>query len=293
MESSLDDFLTFLSQEQGYSDNTIAAYRNDLSQLVAYMGGLESQPQRWSSVDHSLLSGYVAELQRQQYASSTVARKVAALKSFFHYLHNEGHTEEDPTADLESPRVKKRLPKSLEPHQVERLLNSPARDGTPKSLRDRALLALLYATGMRVTEAVNLSVADADTGKHQIRCESRDVKPRILPIPTEASDAIEAYLERGRPFLLRDEHETALFLNHRGERLTRQGLWLIIKTCANKANLPGGVTPHTLRHSFAAHKLEQGSDLRDVQRLLGHANISTTHVYTQLAAASDQPSSDK
>ncbi len=292
MESSLDDFLRFLSQEQGYSDNTIAAYRNDLSQLVTYIREQDPSPDNWNKVDQPLLQGYVSELQKQEYASSTVARKVAALKSFFHYLHNEGLIGSDPTTDLESPKVKKRLPRSLDPKQIQRLLDAPARDGSPKSLRDRALLAVLYATGMRVTEAVTLVVDHADVEQARIRCESHDGRPRVLPLTAEAAEAIDAYLQRGRPFLLKDPQENALFLNHRGERLTRQGLWLIIKVYAKKAGLPPGVTPHTLRHSFAAHKLSQGSELREVQRLLGHANISTTHIYTQLASTTDSPESD-
>jgi integrase/recombinase XerD len=292
MESALDEFLGFLSHEQGYSDNTIAAYRNDLSQLVTFIQGQEPSPERWGAVGRPLLQKYVSELQKQEYASSTVARKVAALKSFFHFLHNEGLIGTDPTTDLESPKVKKRLPRSLNHKQVQKLLDAPPRDGSPKSLRDRALLAVLYATGMRVTEAVTLVVADADVDQGRIRCESHDGRPRVLPLTPEATEAVEAYLERGRPFLLKDSEEDALFLNHRGERLTRQGLWLIIKVYAKKAGLPPGVTPHTLRHSFAAHKLSQGSELREVQRLLGHANISTTHVYTQLASQNDKPKTD-
>jgi integrase/recombinase XerD len=292
MESALDDFLRFLSHEQGYSDNTIAAYRNDLSQLATFIEGQEPAPERWGKVGRPLLQKYVSELQKQEYASSTVARKVAALKSFFHFLHNEGLIGTDPTTDLESPKVKKRLPRSLNRKQVQKLLDAPPRDGSPKSLRDRALLAVLYATGMRVTEAVTLVVDDADVDQGRIRCESHDGRPRVLPLTPEATEAVEAYLQRGRPFLLKDSGEDALFLNHRGERLTRQGLWLIIKVYAKKAGLPAGVTPHTLRHSFAAHKLSQGSELREVQRLLGHANISTTHVYTQLASQDDKPKTD-
>jgi integrase/recombinase XerD len=292
MESALDDFLRFLSQEQGYSDNTIAAYRNDLSQLLTFVEGEDPSPSSWSAVRRPLLQRYVAELQKREYASSTVARKVAALKSFFHFLHNEDLIGADPTTDLESPKVKKRLPRSLDPKQVQRLLDAPARDGSPKSLRDRALLEVLYATGMRVTEAVTLVVDQADVEQGKIRCESHDGRPRVLPLTPEATEAIDAYLQRGRPFLLKNPQEDALFLNHRGERLTRQGLWLIIKVYAKKAGLPPGVTPHTLRHSFAAHKLNEGSELREVQRLLGHANISTTHIYTQLAAQTDSPETD-
>jgi integrase/recombinase XerD len=288
MEEALRVFLEFLAQRQGYSDNTIAAYSNDLSQFTAFLRSQDEPVDTWRDVGQPLLEAYVSELRGKRYASSTVARKVAAIKSYFHFLHNERYITSDPTNDLESPKVKKRLPRSLDTAQVQSLLAAPAEDGSPKSLRDRALLTLLYATGMRVTEVVTLSIEDADLEHGTMRCESQDHRPRLLPLTAEALDALRAYLERGRPFLLKKPSETALFLNHRGERLTRQGLWLIIKVRAKQAGLPPNVTPHTLRHSFAAHRLSQGSDLREVQRLLGHANISTTHIYTQIAAPADE-----
>ncbi len=290
MEAVLKIFLEFLSREQGYSSNTIAAYSNDLNQFITFVRDQDEPVASWADVNHLVLQAYVSKLQERKYASSTVARKVAAIKSFFHFLHSEHRITVDPTIKLESPRVKKRLPKSLDTRQIELLLAAPPKDGSPKSLRDRALLSMLYATGMRVTEVVTLSVADANIEKTQIRCESHDNRPRRLPLPAEAVEALIAYLERGRPFLAKDPDVTALFLNHRGERLTRQGLWLIIKVYAKRAGLPSNVTPHTLRHSFAAHKLDQGAELREVQKLLGHANISTTHIYTQVTNQGKEPS---
>jgi integrase/recombinase XerD len=283
MEAVLGVFLEFLSREQGYSNNTIAAYTNDLNQFIAFVNQHYPKTDNWGMVGGDLLREYVSALQQREYASSTVARKVAAIKSFYHFLHNENYISSDPTLDLESPRVKKRLPRSLSQKQIEELLNSPPVDGSPKSLRDRALLTVLYETGMRVTEVVSLSTHDADIERGEIRGEGQDDRPRILPLSPQAVETLSAYLERGRLFLLRNPAEQALFLNHRGERLTRQGLWLIIKVYAKLAGLPSDVTPHTLRHSFAAHKLSQGSELREVQQLLGHANISTTHIYTQIS----------
>lgn len=289
MEKALNAFFEFLSREQGYSNNTIAAYSNDLNQLISFAKGQKEPITKWSEAGTEFVEAYVSALKRKDYASSTVARKVAALKSFFHFLRDERIIATDPTIELASPKVKKRLPQGLSTKQVEQLLSAPPRDGSPKSLRDRALLTLLYTTGMRVSEVVTLSIRDLDMEQEKVRCDSQGNRPRLLPLAAEAVETLKAYSERGRPYLLKDPDadETALFLNHRGERLTRQGLWLIIKVYARQAGLPANVTPHTLRHSFAAHKLAQGADLREVQRLLGHANISTTHIYTQVAAQPD------
>lgn len=284
MDAALKGFLEFLLRDQGYSRNTIAAYSNDLTQFLSFLRQLDTSLSEMAEVTSDMVHAYVDSLQRKDYASSTVARKVAALKSFFHFLHNKGYTSTDPTNTLSSPRVSKRLPTSLAPDQIQALLSSPPDDGTPKSLRDRALLALLYATGMRVTEVVSLGVHDFDRDHAIIHCTGPDDQIRLLPLSPEGVAALGNYMERGRPHLVKSAEQTSLFLNHRGEQLTRQGLWLIIKVHAKRAGLPPKVTPHTLRHSFAAHRLEQGVDLREVQRLLGHANISTTHVYTQLSA---------
>ncbi len=288
MEATLTTFLDFLLKEQGYSDNTIAAYKNDLSQLISFTHKQSPPIVKWSEAKQELVHAYVQELKSRQYASSTVARKVAALKSFFHFLRDKNIVSSDPTLEIVSPRVKKRLPKSLSLKQVDQLLTAPSKDGPAKSLRDRALLNLLYATGMRVTEVVSLSTGDVDLQSATVHCESQGNRPRRLPLTDAAQQALSGYLDLGRPNLLKNSDETALFLNHRGERLTRQGLWLIIKVYAKQAGLQDDVTPHTLRHSFAAHKLTQGAELREVQRLLGHANVSTTHIYAQMAAQQEE-----
>ena len=288
MEAALSAFLDYLSQEQGYSSNTIAAYRNDLGQLISFLEELDTPVARWNEVNDRLIQAFVSDLRNREYASSTVARKVAALKSFFHYLHDERIVRDDPTLELDSPKVKKRLPKSLTEEEIDQLLTAPPKDGTPKALRDKALLTMLYATGMRVTEVVSLSISHVNLNEGAVYCFGQGDRPRRLPLTERAFQALVSYVEDGRPELLRDPDELALFLNHRGERLTRQGLWLIIKVYAKEAGLEEDVTPHTLRHSFAAHKISEGAELREVQRLLGHANVSTTHIYAQMASEQDQ-----
>ncbi len=285
MEDQLAAFLTFLQEERSYSENTTAAYRNDLSQFLTFLRRHAPQTATWNDVTPDLVSAYVQSLQERRYASSSVARKVAATKSFFHHLYAQGLVEADPTAPIDSPRVEKRLPTTLSSEDIERLLAAPRGRRSPKHLRDAALLALLYATGMRVTEAVSLTLDDLDLQAHELRSPGPDEAARRLPFDAETARHLKRYLESGRPSLLKDGQATALFLNHRGQQLTRQGLWLIIKAYAKEVALSQDVTPHTLRHSFAAHKLRSGSDLHQIQQLLGHANISTTQIYTQIEQA--------
>jgi integrase/recombinase XerD len=290
MQRQIDGFLTYLKEEKQCSENTTSAYRNDLSQFLDFM---PSETAGWDDVNKRTLSAYVRFLKDRDYASSTVARKVAAVKSFFHFLLDTGVLADDPTATLDSPKVKKRLPKILSREEIEALLTQPVGSSDPKSLRDKAFLELLYATGLRVSELVSLDLQDIDLDSHTVRCATRDNRGRILPFTERAAQALRIYLQRGRPSLLRDNEESALFLNHRGQRLTRQGLWLIIKSHVETAGLGEDVTPHTLRHSFATHLLNGGADLREVQRLLGHANISTTQIYTDVqqdSAGSDEES---
>ncbi len=283
MEEQLLAFLKFLQQEYNYSSNTIAAYKNDLGQFVSYLqeNNLNSKG-NWQSIGANKINGYVDYMKEQPYASSSVARKVAAVKSFFNYLETNQIVQENPTTNIDSPKVKKRLPKTLTAEEVERLLEAPASKKSPKNLRDMALLNMLYSTGMRVTEVVSLRLKDVDLENKVLYCPGKDDQIRELPFDQETEEILENYIEEGRPFLVKDKDETAMFLNHRGQQLTRQGLWLIIKAYAKEADLSVAVTPHTLRHSFAAHKLNSGSDLQEVQKLLGHANISTTQIYTQL-----------
>lgn len=287
MKEKIQNFLNFLDVEKGYADNTIAAYRNDLTQFLRYLEeqSEDSEQATWAEVDKDTIVNYILNLKEREYTSSTVARKVAAIKSFFHYLMAAGIMKDDPTATLDSPKVKKRLPKAISRDDIERLLNAPTKSTSAKAQRDHALLELLYASGMRVTELVSLNIDDLNLVSGSVRVSSKKIasKERIIPIGDRALDALQAYLTRGRLQLVRNPEERALFLNHRGQRLTRQGLWLIIKHYVDEVGVSQDVTPHTLRHSFAAHKLSQGKSLQDIQKLLGHANISTTQVYQHVS----------
>ncbi|MCP4420533.1 MAG: tyrosine recombinase [Chloroflexi bacterium] len=286
MEEQLLAFLKFLQTEYNYSNNTIAAYKNDLGQFMSYLQTNRLRDASdWQSIDSEIVNGYVTYMKEQSYASSSVARKVAAVKSFFNYLDSNDLIEENPTINIDSPKVKKRLPKTLTTKEVARLLEAPSEKKSPKNLRDMALLNMLYSTGMRVTEVVSLRLEDVNLKKKLLFCPGKDDQIRELPFDQYTKAILATYMEEGRPYLVKNEDEAAMFLNHRGQQLTRQGLWLIIKAYAKATNLSVAVTPHTLRHSFAAHKLNSGSDLQEVQQLLGHANISTTQIYTQLEEA--------
>ncbi len=283
MKEQVQQFLDYIVEEKGYSTNTLAAYRNDLSQFLEFVGPRVSS---WDEVGRDLIVAYIMTMKSdQEYASSTVARKVAAIKSFFHFLVERGYLEDDPTATLDSPRIRKRLPKAISAEELEVLLAEPAEEQTPKALRDRALLEVLYGTGLRVTELVSLDVDDVNLASGTLRVvRPKGKAERIVPIHDRALEPLRDYLDRGRIQLLRGPEEQALFLNHRGHRLTRQGLWLIVKHYVREVGISEDITPHTLRHTFAAHLVEKKADLEYVQELLGHANISTTQVYTQVSA---------
>ncbi|MGC8825506.1 MAG: site-specific tyrosine recombinase XerD [Anaerolineae bacterium] len=282
MRDAIETFLQFLELEKGYSGNTLAAYRNDLEQFAQAME--EEGISSWEQVNQEVIIDYIMSLREREYASSTVARKIAALKSFFHFLAAEEIISDDPTLNLDSPKVKKRLPVTLSYEEVERLLDAP-KGSSPKAIRDKALLELLYATGMRVTELVSLDLEDINLASATVRVrQGKGGKERIIPIHSRAVEALREYLAKARRMLLKSPEERALFLNHRGERLTRQGLWLIIKQYVREAGIKTEVTPHTLRHSFATHLLNGKADLRHVQELLGHANISTTQIYTHISS---------
>ncbi|MCZ6545041.1 MAG: site-specific tyrosine recombinase XerD [Chloroflexi bacterium] len=286
MDTQVKHFLTFMSVEKGSAANTISAYRNDLEQFRQFVhttcsNGTQAE---WCDVNPAVLQGYVQHLRDKDYADATVARKVAAVKSFFNYLTAEGLVPSDPTESLSSPRVGKTLPKALTVREVDELLEQPRKRSTPEAKRDKAMLELLYATGMRVSELVSLDLDSIELhqNKATVRCKGKGGKERLIPIHDQAVHALRIYLQEARPELARSRREKALFINRRGERLTRQGFWLILKNYARQAQISSDVTPHTLRHSFATHMLRGGAPLRSVQERLGHANISTTQVYTQL-----------
>ena len=283
MSKSVGEFLVFLAVEKGASANTIAAYKNDLQQLADYIGSRKGKD-GWEKLERTDIQDFILNLKERGYSETSVARKVAAVRSFFAFLAAEGAITTNPTDGLASPRVGKTLPKAISPNEVDELLEQPARRSTPEARRDRAMLELLYATGMRVTELVSLDMTNLglDPRSPFVRCVGKGAKERSIPIHEHALEALNGYLEEGRPLLVRDHSEQALFVNRRGERLTRQGFWLILKGYAKSANLGKDITPHTLRHSFATHMLRGGMSLRNVQEMLGHANISTTQVYTHL-----------
>ncbi len=281
MEEWVDRFLVALAADKQCSPHTVMAYRNDLMQLAVYL--IEDGMTAWRGIVPEQVTDYLQSLRERQYASSTIARKTAAAKSFFIYLKQIGETDVDVAASLCAPRVDRYIPHAITTDEVARLLAAPTRMKTPESLRDAAMLQLLYATGMRVSELVALNQTDLDLEKGFIRCEGRAARERLVPLTPTAHDAMRRYLASGRPVIARAHaaDKEALFLNHRGQRLTRQGFWLILKGYALTASVRN-VTPHTLRHTFAAHALTTGSRLRDVQTMLGHVSISTTQVYQRL-----------
>ncbi|MGA2285965.1 MAG: site-specific tyrosine recombinase XerD [Dehalococcoidia bacterium] len=286
MDDQVGQFLHYLSVEKGSSANTIAAYSIDLTQFRGYLSASRNGngDTLWGGVNRAAVIEYISDLKRRQYAEATVARKIAAIKAFFAFLHQvEGVVKQNPTENV-GFRVPKSLPKPLSIKEVDELLEQPARVATPEAKRDKAMLELLYATGMRVTELVSLDMSSIHTNADapHVRCMGKGSKERTIPIHKDALEAVEEYLNDSRPRLARDSQELALFLNRRGDRLTRQGFWLILKGYAKKAAINKSVTPHTLRHSFATHMLRGGAPLRNVQELLGHANMSTTQVYTKL-----------
>jgi integrase/recombinase XerD len=281
-----DRYLDFLAAERGLSPHSLAAYRRDLSLYGAYLAQVGiSEPRQAVASD---LAGFVAWLREQRtaagkpYAASTVARTLVAVRGLHRFLHAEGLAEADPSTEVTGPRPKRPLPKPLSATQVERLLASPAGD-TPEALRDRAMLETLYAAGVRISELVELDVDDLDLVDGSLRCFGKGSKERLVPLGRYAVGALDAWLVRGRPAMA--PRSPALFCNRRGGRLTRQGGWKIIKKHAEAVGLSVTVSPHTLRHSFATHLLDNGADVRVVQELLGHASVNTTQVYTLVSRA--------
>ncbi len=287
MRQVIDNFLNYLTVEKGFSQNTIVAYRNDLNQLASFIE--EEAAKRgsippWASFDRQSMLSYLLDLRQRNYAVTTVARKVAAARSFFNFMMAEGIIKANPIEEVRSPKTGKSLPKVISYSQAMLLLEQPSKRPPLEAKRDKAMLELLYASGMRVSELVSLNVGDVDLEDGSVRCFGKGNKERLIPIAPRAALTVKEYLQEARLHLVHDTDEEALFVNFRGERLTRQGLWQIVKGHAKSAHLEAEVTPHTLRHSFATHMLSGGADLRHVQELLGHANISTTQIYTHLTS---------
>ena len=283
LDRELDACLALLAAEKRFSGNTLSAYRNDLHQLSRYL--TEHGAVGWG-VDPATVLGFVIWLKEKQYAPASLARKTAAVKSFYAFLRKRGIIAANPAAGLGSPRVGRSTPRTVGAAEIEKLLAAPAHRSTPEAIRDRAMFSLLTATGMRVSEVVSLDMNDVDPAARSVRCVGRRGRVRSLQMDDVAHEALVAYLTPGgRQALQRDERVPALFLNHRGERLTRQGFWLLMKGYASDAGIATAITPHMLRHSFAAQLLGTGAQLREVQQKLGHANISTTQIYRRRPTA--------
>ncbi len=295
IKQEVSDFLTYLETEQGYSPNTREAYRNDLYQIVGFLetGLAEGAPASWALVGRNALQEYIFHLREKDYSSTTLARKIAAVKSFFRFLLREGRIKENPALSLASPRMGRSLPKPLGVADVRRLLEQPAKRHTAEAKRDQAMLELLYATGIRVTELVSLDVEDFYLQAGLVRCWGKGGQERLIPVHPQAIQIVQEYLSEARPQLRSNWGEKAMFLNRRGQRLTRQGFWQILKGYAEASGIKARITPHVLRHSFATHLLSGGADLRAVQDLLGHRNIATTQVYTHLTSDFVRESFDK
>ena len=296
MKEEINSFLNYLTVEKGYANNTIVAYQNDLNGLAGFAekeAAKSGLMPSWASFNRQGMLGYMLDLKERGYVPTTVARKVAAAKSFFGFLKAEGTIKADPTENMSSPSVGKSLPKPISISQVRSLLDQPAKLNTPEAKRDTAMLQLLYASGMRISELVSLNLADVNTGEGFVRCFGKGHKERLVPIHEQAARTVQEYIDETRPRVVHHKEETALFLNPRGDRLTRQGFWQKLKEYAKSAGLDAQTSPHTLRHSFATHMLSGGADLRAVQELLGHANISTTQVYTHLTSEHVRRTYDK
>jgi integrase/recombinase XerD len=272
-DPDVDGFLSLLAAQR--SPRTVDAYRRDLGHFGSWFG------RRIGDATTEAIERYVAELRADGLAATTIARRIAALRSFFRHQMLLGARSDNPAAEVQLPRRRRTLPRTLSAGEVERLLEA-ATGTTPRALRDRALVELLYGAGLRISEAVGLERAAVDLERRLVRCTGKGSKERVVPIGREAADALRRYLARGRPHLDR-RHRPELFLNARGGGLTRAGAFLILRRLAQKAGLePERIHPHLLRHSFATHLLEGGADLRSVQEMLGHADLSTTELYTHV-----------
>ncbi len=281
MEKLFDKFMYDLNYERGLSANTLESYGRDLKQFFRYVKEINVP---LLNITKTNIIAYLIYLQKQGRATSSISRSLAALRAFYKYLNINKYIEKDPTYNLESPKIEKKLPQILTVKEVELLLSQPDTKD-PKGSRDKCMLELLYATGIRVSELVSLNIDDINLNMGFLKCIGKGTKDRVIPVGDMALKAATEYMYKYRPYLIRDKNEKALFINFHGKRLTRQGFWKIIKQYTKSSNINKDITPHTLRHSFAAHLIENGADLKSVQEMLGHCDISSTQIYTQLKSS--------
>lgn len=278
MGNHIDAFILYLHNMKKTSENTEMSYRRDLFKVQVFMEnkGISGV----SDITKKDLDDYVAGLEKQNFKAATISRNIASIKAFYHYLVKEGIVTEDISEGLKAPKIEKKIPEILTTDEVIRLLNQPKGD-SPKEIRDKAMLELLYATGIRVSELISLKVSDVNIQMSYIVCRDSN-KERIIPFGREAKNALLKYLDKTRATMVENSDGDLLFSNCSGQSMSRQGFWKLIKYYAKKADIQADITPHTLRHSFAAHLVGNGADLRSVQEMLGHSDISTTQIYANM-----------
>lgn len=278
MECLISNFIEYLHNEKNTSGNTELSYQRDLKKMTVYFEkqGIRSMEE----VREADLKGYLADLQKEGYEASTISRNIASIRSFFLYLFKKGRISEDPAENLKAPKVEKKMPEILTVEEVDRLLRQPAQENF-KGMRDKAMLELLYAAGMRVSELLALKTDDLNLSFGYVICHDQ-TRERVIPIGNVSRDVLAAYMDYARSYFVKDETEKALFTNCSGKPMSRQGFWKMLKGYAADAGIHRDITPHTLRHSFAAHMLQNGADIKSVQEMLGHSDISSTQVYLGL-----------
>ncbi len=278
MEEYINSFMTYLHNVKKMSENTELSYRRDLRKVDDYLRNQGVSDVK--KVTSTNLTGYVMYLEKNNFSAATISRNIASLKAFYHYLLKEGIVDSDVAEELHAPKIEKKIPEILSMDEVVRLLEQPSGDSS-KDIRDKAMLELLYATGIRVTELITLKTSDVNLNMGYISCKDSN-KERVIPFGNEAKKALTKYLNGTREAMLVDPNSEYLFANCSGQPMSRQGFWKLIKYYAKKAGINADITPHTLRHSFAAHLVENGADLRSVQEMLGHSDISTTQIYAHM-----------
>lgn len=278
MEYEVNAFITYLHNEKKISENTEVSYKRDLAKLSAYLG--EQGVTEVGKITFTNLNSYVLYLEKNRLAPATISRNIASIKAFYHFLYKGQLVPEDVAEGLKAPKIEKKVPEIMTMQEVVRLLEQPD-TGSPKGVRDKAMLELLYATGIRVSELISLKLQDVNMQMGFILCRDAS-KERVIPFGNKARSALLQYLEGSRSMLIEDAESDILFVNCSGQPMSRQGFWKLIKHYAKKAGITADITPHTLRHSFAAHLVENGADLKSVQEMLGHSDISTTQIYASM-----------
>ena len=278
MEKEIDLFVSYLHNVKRTSENTKLSYQRDLNKLKLFME--ERGSHAVQAIREEDLDAYIFYLEKRKFKAATVSRNIASIKAFYHFMYKSGIITEDVSEELKAPKIEKKLPEILSVYEVARLMEQPD-ENAPKGIRDKAMLELLYATGIRVTELISLRLQDVNLQTGLVICRDGN-KERAVPFGMEARKALIRYLENGRGFLMKPPSSDYLFVNCSGQPMSRQGFWNLIKYYAKKAGIKPGITPYTLRHSFAAHLVENGADLRSVQEMLGHSDISTTQIYAAM-----------